>query len=352
MLVALSADADADWASDPALVAELETGHVPVRWIGDTFHRDPLALADAARALKTLTGTWTDLTVAHAHTAMTGAVACWAGARRIAVTCHGWNLRRPAEHDLQDALALTLVDAVISPSSDWAKRLETLPGIDHVTVIPNGFDLSRYPALPRHVERGPRPPRIVCVGELTHRKGQDVLVRAMPLLWRTCSGATLDVVGDGDMAADLQRLAHGVDAGGDRIRFSGHLPRPYASLADADVFCLPSRSDNQPVAIVEALLAGLPVVSTRVGGIPEMIDGAQAGEIVPAESPEALAEALERVLARSDREELSQRTRDFARHQYGVAVMADRIEALYRSSERGERAATAGAAVADPLQRS
>lgn len=347
--IAVSTDAEGTWASDSGLIAELGAGSVAVTSIGDTFHRDTARLTEAAATLRSFVGGWTDETVAHAHTAMTGAVAKWAGARRLVVTCHGWNLRRPVEYDLQDALALSLAGAIISPSSEWATRLMKLPGVDAVTVVPNGFDVSRYPTLARRAAHVTSAPRIICVGEVTRRKGQDLLVQAMPHLWATFPDATLDIVGSGDMAADITALAGQIDPGGSRIRCHGHVDQPYGLMGEADVFCLPSRSDNQPVAIIEAMLAGLPIVSTEVGGIPEMIDGASAGEVVPAESIEPLADALRRQLTLDDRDARSAHAEAFARREYGVRAMAQRIESVYASTDVITPGSNRGGAVVDPL---
>lgn len=347
--IAVSTDAEGTWASDRSLIAELGNAGVKVASIGDTFHRDTSRLTEAAAALRSIVHGWTDATIAHAHTAMTGAVATWAGARRVVVTCHGWDLRRPVEYDVQDALALSLADAIVSPSSGWAARLMTLPGVDSVTVVPNGFDLSRYPTLARRAAHATSTPRIICVGEVTRRKGQDLLVRAMPHLWATLPGTTLDIVGGGDMTADIEALAGEIDPAGSRIRCHGHVDQPYGLMGEADVFCLPSRSDNQPVAIIEAMLAGLPVVSTDVGGIPEMIQAAGAGEVVPPESIEALAAALRRQLTLGDREARSARAEAFARHEYGVRAMAERIASVYASTSAVELESKRARAVADPL---
>ncbi|MCC6164021.1 MAG: glycosyltransferase family 4 protein [Acidobacteria bacterium] len=341
VLVALSTDAEGPWASDPAQVAELERRGIVTQVVGDTFHRDTAGLGRAADGLRALVGAWSPGDVAHAHTAVAGAVAHWSGAPAIVVTCHGWNLERPAAYDLQDALAMSTAKAVISPSTDWAQRVAALPGVPHVYVIPNGFDLSRYPA--RTAARaGSRDTRIICVGEITMRKGQDLLVAAMPLVWEQCPGATLDLAGDGDMAAELRALASRTDPTGQRIRLLGHVARPWDILLSADVFCLPSRSDNQPVAIVEAMLAGLPIVSTRVGGIPEMIEKANAGEVVDLDSPDAqteasvdtLAAALVRAITRDDRVEMGAAVEAAARREYGVETMVDRLEAIHADACR------------------
>ena len=341
VFVALSTDAEGPWASNPVQVAELEQAGVVTQVVGDTFHRETASLGHAADGLRAFVGGWTPGDVAHAHAAMAGAVAHWSGAPATVVTCHGWNLERPAAFDLQDALALSTARAVISPSTDWAQRVAALPGAPRVSVVPNGFDLSRYPArlVPRTAASDAH---IICVGEITARKGQDVLVEAMPIVWAHYPDATLDLAGDGDMMANLRALVSRTDPTGRRIRLLGHLARPWDALLDADVFCLPSRSDNQPVAIVEAMLAGLPIVATRVGGIPEMVEQAQAGEVVDVDadgvSPHALAAALVRALGRTDRTEAAAAVEAHARHEYGVATMADRVEGIYDAVSCGRSA--------------
>lgn len=352
MHVALSTDAEGAWASDALLVEELREGGVQVDAIGDTFHRDVTGLAAAAAALRATVGEWRAPVVAHAHTAMTGVVARWAGAPVVVVTCHGWDLQRPAAYDLQDALALAMASAVISPSTDWARRVAAMPAVGNVYAITNGFDLSRYPATgPRQPHGGA--PRIVCVGELTRRKGQDLLVQAMPRVWQAFPGATLELIGDGDQGEAIRTLAREVDTDGDRIRVLGHLPRPYERIAAADVFCLPSRSDNQPVAIIEAMCASVPVLATDVGGIPELVAGADAGIVVPADSVEALADGLTRMLGRDDLATLGARGADFARREYDVRLMADRIDAVYLASGVDVGSAGRGdAAVVRPLRQS
>ena len=111
----------------------------------------------------------------------------------------------------------------------------------------------------------------------------------------------------------------------------GHVSQPYVRLADADVFCLPSRSDNLPVALIEAMLAGLPVVATRVGGIPEMFDGSGAGWLVPPEDPYALADALvEAAHAGHERRRVMGAAGEaHARRRFDVCSTARQIDEVY-----------------------
>jgi glycosyltransferase involved in cell wall biosynthesis len=331
VLVALADDAEGTWRSDATLVQELASAGVPTASIGDFFHRDVAGLARSAERLELLVGPWTNATVVHAHTALGAAVGRWAGAHHTIVTCHGWTLDRAADYTLQDALAFAMADVIVSPSTYWAERVASLPGTSAVRVVPYGFDLSRYPIV-RHEQRSSGPLRIVCVGELTRRKGQDVLVEAMPIIWRIAPGTELHMMGDGDLAQTLRARAAQLDPERRRILFHGHVRWPYGELADFDLFCLPTRSDNQPVAIVEAMLAQLPIVATDVGGIREMIAAADCGEIVEPDSVTALAAAVLRCGGRSDRAALGDRGRAFACRTYDVDVCADRVEALYREA--------------------
>jgi glycosyltransferase involved in cell wall biosynthesis len=106
-------------------------------------------------------------------------------------------------------------------------------------------------------------------------------------------GARLVVVGGGEQAAALAVLvrARGLD---DAVELVGGVGRDEATahLAAADVFCLPSTYEGLPLAILEAMAAGLPVVATAVSGNPEAVEHGRSGLLVPAESARALAEAL------------------------------------------------------------
>ena len=150
----------------------------------------------------------------------------------------------------------------------------------------------------------PRIPRLVSVGRLVPKKGFDILVDAVALLHARGLQLELIIAGeDGPVAADLHQRVHaaGLDA---QIRFVGiqtqaELLELYRS---ATAFALACRivddgdRDGIPNVLVEAMATGLPVVSTSVSGIPELIDDGYNGLLVQPESPEALAEAVWRVI--------------------------------------------------------
>jgi glycosyltransferase involved in cell wall biosynthesis len=124
---------------------------------------------------------------------------------------------------------------------------------------------------------------------------------------------------------EQQAQAAGVDA-----RFHGFITDLRDRLADLDVLVQPSRADNLPLAILEAMAAGLPVVGTRVGGIPELVADGETGFVVDAESPTALAEALERVAeSPGPRLELGRRGRERVNEHFSSAGVARRMVELY-----------------------
>lgn len=152
---------------------------------------------------------------------------------------------------------------------------------------------------PGAVEReGGQPVRIAFVGRLSPVKGVDVLLRALARVAEAAGPgvfATLDIMGVGEEAAALQRLAGelGVHR---RVRFLGYLPDAALRLAGYDVFCLPSREDMCPLVCVEAMSQGKPVIATNVGGIPELVVAGQTGLLVPPDDVAQLAGALLHVI--------------------------------------------------------
>ena len=163
-----------------------------------------------------------------------------------------------------------------------------------------GLDRDRIEVLvnpapaPADVEPAPlEPGTFVFVGRLTHQKALPVLLEAIGAV----DGARLELVGDGADRAALESMvaARGLD---DRVRFVGALPRDQvlARLAGARAAVLSSAWENLPHAAVEALSVGTPVVSTAVGGVPEVVRDGENGLLVPPNDPAALAGALRAIL--------------------------------------------------------
>jgi glycosyltransferase involved in cell wall biosynthesis len=187
---------------------------------------------------------------------------------------------------------LTHLGALVSPSEAMARLLVSY-GFPRrrIHVIPYGIEVQPAP------ERDARPAQPLVVGtaaNLEHWKGVDVLVRAASL---ARAPVRLEIFGQGTLRDELERQARelGVDA-----RFHGFVADLRPRLAELDVYALPSRGDNLPVSILEAMAAGLPVVGTRVGGIPELVADGETGRVVELDDAEGLARALDELAERPD----------------------------------------------------
>jgi glycosyltransferase involved in cell wall biosynthesis len=199
----------------------------------------------------------------------------------------GRNLRD--EGTLRAEALLARLGIVVIPSQALADLVvrRGLPP-DRIRVIPSGVTLQRTaPAGAR------RPPVLGTAATLDHHKGIDVLLEACA---RIQQPLTVEIFGDGPARTELESLAArlGVDA-----TFHGFVDDFRARIASLDLFVLPTRGDNLPVAVLEAMANAVPVVATRVGGIPELVDD-ESGILVPPDDPAALARACELVLASED----------------------------------------------------
>lgn len=148
---------------------------------------------------------------------------------------------------------------------------------------------------------------VVAVGRLVEKKGFDLLLRAFRAVLDRHPKATLELIGGGPLAEELEQLRQTLELG-DGVRLTG--PQPHAAVLDriaqSRLMCLPARvaadgdADSMPVVVKEAMARGLPVVATAVTAIPEMVD-AQVGFLVPPDDEARLAEALLALLDDPDR---------------------------------------------------
>jgi colanic acid/amylovoran biosynthesis glycosyltransferase len=174
-----------------------------------------------------------------------------------------------------------------------------------VPIVRYGIDPSAFAFRVRPT--GDRPPRIACVARLLPYKGHAVLLRALAGAAPPLAGARLEVVGDGPLRERLEREAAelGVD-----VRFHGAVPEQVvaAVLGEADVFALPSviapdgDMEGIPNALIEAMAAGLPAVSTFQSGVPELIEDGRTGYLAQPGDVEGLRDALVRALTERDPE--------------------------------------------------
>lgn len=137
---------------------------------------------------------------------------------------------------------------------------------------------------------------VLSVGRLTRQKAHDVLVAAVPAMLANLPNITIGICGNGDQRAALEAKIQTLGVGAAVILY-GLRHDVERFLAAADIFVLPSRSEGMPLALLEAMSAGLPSVATRVEGVEEALQDGEQGLLVPSEDPDALAGAVLRLAA-------------------------------------------------------
>lgn len=206
-------------------------------------------------------------------------------------------------------------------------------------VVPLGFDLAPLAAIGaadraaarRQLDLPDGALVVTTVGRLTAIKNHELLLDAVRQIAAATPRATFLVAGDGDLRQPLEARARALGVA-ERVRWLGWR-RDLATIYGAtDVFALTSRNEGTPVALIEAMAAGVPGVSTDVGGVADVISDESLGLLVPSDSPEALAAAVTRLLADEPaRREMGARARQAVVHRYDVKRLVSDIDMLYRS---------------------
>jgi len=223
-------------------------------------------------------------------------------------------------------------DRVVAISTYTAAELRELADVP-IEVIPYTTSLPDPPALPRTVGGAPT---VLFVGRLVERKGVNYLIEAMGLLRDT---ARLVIVGDGPERPKLEAAARRLGIA-DRIEFRGKVSSTelQAAYARAGAFVLPSvfdaRGDTEGLGVValEAMNYGTPVVASRIGGIPDVVEDGVTGLLVPPGDAAALAAALRRLRDEPDlARKLGDAGRRRLREQFSWEAITARWEAVYSS---------------------
>jgi glycosyltransferase involved in cell wall biosynthesis len=226
-------------------------------------------------------------------------------------------------------LTVRVADRVLAPSAATAAELRRDYRIGEVAVVPNAMaeateaaeaaeangeaaggapaggigdalagGIGKAPAggdaaAPAVASAEPAAGYLLVVGRLRIRKGVDVLLAAMPELLRRHPAARLLIAGDGEHRASLERAAAALGLG-EAASFLGRVDggRVRRLLRGAAALVVPSIYEGMPLVVLEAMEAAVPVVASRVSGIPEVVEDGLTGWLVPAEEPAALAVAL------------------------------------------------------------
>jgi len=222
-----------------------------------------------------------------------------------------------------DAAVARRLPVTVTPSAYMARFLREGLRVppERLRVIFNGAPLPQVRPLPTVVRT------MTYVGQLGPVKSVGTLLEALALLRPELPDLHLRIVGDGPLRAELEARADRPDLAGG-VSFVGYRTDVPAQLALADAFVLPSVNENQPLALLEAMGAGLACVASHVGGIPEVL--ADTGLLVPPGDAPALARALRRLaMERGLAADLGNRAAERARDRYSIARCADSHLELY-----------------------
>jgi colanic acid/amylovoran biosynthesis glycosyltransferase len=212
------------------------------------------------------------------------------------VTIHGWH-EFVNERDAALREKVASARAVVCISDYTRAQLMRIAHPDDwpkLHVVRCGIDTAEFELRPPRLIA--TPPRVLVVGRLSPEKGHLVLLEAAGILRDRGIRIEMDLVGPGDFAAQLTAAADRLGVGPQTHFLGARSPAEVGKLLrDADVFCLPTFAEGLPVALMEAMAVGVPVVTTYISGIPELVVDGETGLVVPAGRPDLLADAIERL---------------------------------------------------------
>jgi len=217
----------------------------------------------------------------------------------LVFTDHGRYPPEPRSRALIQRWCARRTDRIVAVSAPLAAYVQDFLGLaSSPSVIPNGIDLAPFRA--RGDERGRLRAEwsipagavlAIAVGRFAPVKNHVGMIRALAAASRTSSSLHLALLGTGPLEPDIRAEARRLGVL-DRVRFLGFRSDVPACLTAADLWLLASSTEGLPIALLEAMAAGLPIVATAVGGIPDALGDPPAGRLVPPGDDAALGEAL------------------------------------------------------------
>ncbi|WP_170388208.1 glycosyltransferase [Ruegeria atlantica] len=307
--------------------------------------RDPRALTRALRLMRD----WNP-DIVHTHlikSDLVGQLAARYMNRRRVITLHNtdpWRRKR-----VLSGIYRTLTsgaDACLAVTENVADHVARFGGYNRarIEVVQNGVDLDRFAAgrvQPMDLSQFGVPEDAVVlakIGRVTEQKDHENFLQAISRLQERNLNMHALIVGDGELSEVVRQRARSLGLGDGQLTFTGNLRDMPSLLAAIDIFTLASKWEGLPMALLEAMAAEVPVVSTAVGGIPDLIKDGVNGMLVAPSDPSALAGALECVIADADaRGRLGKAGRDTVESRFSGAAMMDRLWSIYDMSGAGSK---------------
>ncbi len=292
--------------------------------------------------------------IVHTHTSKAGVLgrlAAWiTGVPAIVHTPHGHvfygyfsSISSWVFVQIERALAWITDGLIALTTAEKTEHLERGVGCaDRFAVIPSGIDIDRFKqarkagkVIPEWFDCPPDATVIGSVGWLTDIKGHRFLVDAFAQVKQAHPHLHLIILGSGDQRDALLHQAR-IAGISHVVHLVGHREDVELALAGMDCFVLPSLNEGMGRALIEAMAAGLPVIASRVGGIPALIEDEKNGLLVPAGDSHTLVVALRRILSNPAWAcTLGQNAMQSIGTGYGVPAMVQAIESIYRREAVG-----------------
>jgi glycosyltransferase involved in cell wall biosynthesis len=261
----------------------------------------------------------------------------------IVSTCHTWydNDLALRLYGALDRFVLKNYAAVVAVSEEVKQKLLTA-GVrgDRVHLIRNGIDLRPFigPERPHQNQSGKNCAlKVGLVGRLSQEKGIDLFLRASANVLRELPLTQFVVVGDGPDRATLEALIRelGIEKNAFLLGRNEDMPSFYASL---DLLVSSSRQEGLPMALLEGMASGLPLVATAVGEVPTIVHNNQTGILLPAEDVKALTAAIVKLLSEpATRKTYGAAARDLIKSEYSAERMTAEYLHLYQQAAQKTR---------------
>ncbi len=304
----------------------IEAGEGDMQYFAEKHGITPLMLPELGRSLnplRDLSTIWKlyqlmrqlQPQVVHTHTAKAGFVgrvaAKLAGVPVIVHTFHGHVFQgyfSPAKTKmfiLLERITARMSDTVITLTEGLRRELSEEYRItrrSRITVLPLGLDLEAFARVPRKSDDfrrahgiAPDVPLIGIVGRLVPIKNHDLFLQAAVKIRERLPDACFAIIGDGELRAELEATTARLGLT-DCVQFVGWVRDVAPVYSDLDALVISSRNEGTPVSVIEALSARCPVVTTAVGGLPDLLDQGALGALVPSDDVDALADAIVRTI--------------------------------------------------------
>jgi glycosyltransferase involved in cell wall biosynthesis len=324
--------------SDTELEAILAQDGIPVWYLGKRRGFDSRMFVRVARTLERIRPH-----VVHTHLRVLRYVIPYTFCRRPPALIHTVHNLAEREVDwtgrLVHRMAFRRGVLPVAIAAEVADSLQRCYGIADFPLIPNGIPVSdfRQPQIGRDAWRrkegfAPTDVLFACVAGLRPQKNPTLLLESFALGPASDPRAHLLFIGEGELRPDLERRIGALGLQ-DRVHLVGMRSDIPETLNATDVFVLSSDWEGNPLSVMEAMAAGTPVISTAVGGVPELVEDGESGLLVPPGDAQALAGVMQYMLENPEvRTSMVKASARRAVEHFDVRVMTEAYEELYKAS--------------------